>query len=132
VSVEAAAARVVHEHVAAFNARDVERPMAGFTDDAVWVTGQDVVTGRHDLAVFFAAAISGLLPTLQVLAVVAEADTAAAELLELYQFQQVARTALIAGFYTVEDGRISRAKIYREGSADPAAGTAVGQPLTNR
>jgi hypothetical protein len=80
----------------------------------------------------FAAAISGLLPTLQVLAVVAEADTAAAELLELYQFQQVARTALIAGFYTVEDGRISRAKIYREGSADPAAGTAVGQPLTNR
>ncbi|MDQ3455571.1 MAG: hypothetical protein M3513_08965 [Actinomycetota bacterium] len=46
----------------------------------------------------------------------------AAELTERFTFQGAAKVAQMAGFYRFRDGLISRASIYREGSADPAAG----------
>lgn len=39
---------LIKEHVAAFNARDLEALMAGFADDAVWITGKTTVRGRAE------------------------------------------------------------------------------------
>lgn len=39
------AAGVVRRHVEAFNSRDLDSLMAGFTNDTVWVTGTTVVRG---------------------------------------------------------------------------------------
>lgn len=108
----------IREHVDAFNARDLKRLMAGFTDDATWVTGSTTVSGRADLTEFFGKALTGLLPHLAIKNVIADGDRAAAELYETFHRDGTARDAHIAGFYTLTDGRISRAKIYREGSAD--------------
>jgi hypothetical protein len=110
---------VLREHVRAFNERDVGALMAGFTDDAVWVTGTTVVSGRTDLTEFFAAAMAGLAPTLAVRNLVAVADRAACELVETLTSAGEPRTFHIAGFYRLRDGRIAAAKIYREGSAEP-------------
>lgn len=52
----------------------------------------------------------------------AEGDTVAAELTERFTFEGEAEVAHLAGFYRFRDGVIGRASIYREGSADPAAG----------
>lgn len=111
---------VLVEHIEAFNARDVDRLMAGFTDDAEWVTGRDVVRGRAALTGFFAGAMSELLPTLELLDIVAAGDRAAAELHETWHHDGETRRAHIAGFYRLQGNRIRRAKIFREGSADPA------------
>ncbi|MBE1606611.1 nuclear transport factor 2 family protein [Actinopolymorpha pittospori] len=43
------AATMVREHVRAFNAGDVDALLAGFTEDAVWITGTAVVRGRAGL-----------------------------------------------------------------------------------
>lgn len=111
-------ATVLIEHVRAFNARDVDALMAGFTDDAVWITGGIRVTGRPALTEFFTSAMTGLLPTLRVHSVVAETDRAACELVETLTADGVRHTFHIAGFYRLRDGRIAAAKIYREGSAE--------------
>ncbi|GAB2491774.1 nuclear transport factor 2 family protein [Streptosporangium sandarakinum] len=60
------AASALRRHVDAFNARDLDTLMAGFTDDASWVTGTSIVQGRGELTEFFAAAMAGLLPTLTI------------------------------------------------------------------
>ena len=52
----------------------------------------------------------------------AETETVAAELTERFTFPSAAKVAQIAGSYRFRDGLISRAPIYREGSADLAAG----------
>ena len=39
------AATVIQKHVAAFNARDLDGLMSGFTEDASWVTGTTAVYG---------------------------------------------------------------------------------------
>jgi hypothetical protein len=109
---------LIKEHVAAFNARDLEALMAGFTDDAVWVTGQATARGRAELAGLFGGAMRGLLPTLAIQNLIAGQGQAAAQLTEVFTFEGVERTDHIAGFYVIEDGRIASAKIYREGSAD--------------
>lgn len=109
---------MVRRHVAAFNARDVEGLMAGFTEDAVWVTGTTVVRGRAELTGFFASAMEGLLPSLAVETLLAADDRVACELTETLTTAGEERTFSIAGFYELRDGLISAAKIYREGSAD--------------
>ncbi|TCO52431.1 nuclear transport factor 2 family protein [Actinocrispum wychmicini] len=114
------AAGVVRRHVDAFNSRDLDGLMAGFTDDALWVTGTTVVRGRVELAEFFAAAMAGLLPTLVIESLLAVDDRAACQLTETLTTEGQQRTFAIAGFYEVRDGRIASAKIYREGSADVA------------
>lgn len=113
-------AMTVREHVDAFNAGDVDTLIDGFTDDAVWITGTSVVSGRDDLRTFFAAAIAGLHPTLAVLDVVAEADRAACQLTETITVDGEVRSFPIAVFFTLADRKISSAKVYREGSAEVA------------
>ncbi len=112
---------LIKEHVEAFNARDVEALMAGFADDAVWITGKTTARGRAELADLFAGAMKGLLPTLAIQNLITGEGQAAAQLVEVFTYEGVERTDHIAGFYVIKEGRIASAKIYREGSADVAA-----------
>ncbi|GAA3576015.1 hypothetical protein GCM10022222_70910 [Amycolatopsis ultiminotia] len=110
----------LRRHVDAFNDRDLEALLAGFTDDAVWVTGGSVVHGRKELAELFSDALEQLLPTLTIENVIADGDRVAAQLTEQLTHNGVGRQFSIAGFYRFEGGRIASAKIYREGNAELA------------
>jgi len=110
-------ARVVHRHLDAFNAHDLDALMAGFTDDAVWITGTTVVRGRADLTAFFSAAMSGVSPTLTVESLLVDGERAACQLTETLTVRNKEKTFFIAAFYGFRDGRIAAAKVYREGSA---------------
>jgi uncharacterized protein len=114
------AAAVLRQHIAAFNQRDLDALIAGFTDDAVWVTGTTAVRGRTGLTALFESAMAGLLPTLAIENLLAGGDRAACQMTETYTFDGEARTDAIAGFYRLRGGRIASAKIYREGSAEVA------------
>jgi uncharacterized protein len=111
------ATAVVRRHLDAFNAGDLDALMAGFTDDAVWITGTTAVRGRADLTAFFSAAISELAPALTVQDLFADGDRAACQMNETLTVRGEARTVSIAAFYQLRDGRIASAKVYREGSA---------------
>lgn len=113
-------AAALHGHVAAFNARDLDALMAGFTPDASWVTGTSVARGHEELTELFSGAMAGLLPTLSIQNLVCDGDRAACQLTETLTFEGEERTYSIAGFYRLREGRIASAKIYREGSAELA------------
>jgi uncharacterized protein len=115
---EADVAAAIGEHVRAFNDRDVDALMRGFTDDAVWITGSSVARGRAELTELFASAMAGLLPTLTVRDLLVAPDRAACQLVETLTVRGEEQACFIAGFYEFRDGRIASAKIYREGSAD--------------
>lgn len=111
--------RAAREHVAAFNAHDTARLLAGFTADARWATGQDVFVGTAALADLFDAGLWALDPALEVLSLVVGEDRAAAELRETLTFDGEVRTFTVAVFLDVDgDGLIRRGRVYREGSAD--------------
>ncbi len=108
----------VEEHLAAFNAHDTARLLAGFAPDAVWITGQDTVTGRDALAEVFDDGLWSMAPHLEPLTVLVDADHAAAQLRESITVDGAPRAFHIAVFLEFADGLIRRAKVYREGSAD--------------
>ena len=114
----AATAAAVRAHVDAFNQGDLERLLAGFAEDAQWVTGRSAVRGRDGLRGFFGAAIDGLRPHLAVAGLIAEDGRAACELTETLVFKQEPRSYSIAAFFQLRDGLITSAKVYREGSAE--------------
>jgi uncharacterized protein len=116
--IEVDAAAVLRRHVDAFNARDLDALMAGFTTDARWVTGTTVVDGHEELTGFFAAAMAGLLPRLVIEDLLTDGDRAACQLTETVTVAGEERTFAIAGFYRISDGRIASAKVYREGNAE--------------
>jgi hypothetical protein len=120
IVIELDAATVVRRHVDAFNARDLDTLMAGFTEDASWVTGATIARGRGELTELFAGALAGLLPTLTIQNLLAEGDRAACQMTETLTVAGEERTFFIAGFYQLRGGRIASAKIYREGSAEIA------------
>ena len=109
---------LIRTHVEAFNAHDLETLMAGFADDAVWITGNTTVRGRAELTELFEGAMEGLLPVLTIQNLIVGRDRAAYQMVEVFTFDGAERTEHIAGFYDIVDGRIASAKIYREGSAD--------------
>jgi uncharacterized protein len=111
-------ASVVRRHVDAFNARDLDMLLGCFSEDAIWVTGADRFRGAAALRELFASAFEELAPRLYLKSLLAEGDLVACELREDYSAAGVERSDHIAGFYRVEAGLISAAKIYREGSAD--------------
>ena len=43
-------AAAIGSHVRAFNDRDIDALMSGFTDDACWISGSTVVRGRAERA----------------------------------------------------------------------------------
>jgi hypothetical protein len=118
--IEVDAAAVVRSHVDAFNVRDLDALMAGFTEDASWVTGTTVARGCGELIELFAGAMAGLLPTLTIQNLLVEGDRAACQMTETLAVAGEERTFFIAGFYQLRGGRIASAKIYREGSAEIA------------
>jgi len=111
-------AQLLEAHIAAFNDRDIDALLDGFTDDAEWVTGHYRCAGRAELAELFTGAFAAIAPRLEVVRVVGGDELVAAELVERMTVDGQILEAPIAGFYTLHDGRIARAKIYREGSAD--------------
>ncbi|MBR7833331.1 nuclear transport factor 2 family protein [Actinospica durhamensis] len=110
----------VREHVEAFNDGDLERLMAGFAEDALWITGETVVRGLGELRSFFGGAIDGLRPNLAVENLVAQDCRAACQMTETLLFEQEQRSYSIAAFFRLRDGLITSAKVYREGSAKVA------------
>lgn len=112
------AREAVEQHLAAFNTHDSERLLAGFTDDAIWATGEDVMRGRTALADLFDDSLWDLQPHLSVVSLVAGEQTVAAELREQIIVGHERRDFRIAVFFTVIDGLIVNAKVYREGVAD--------------
>lgn len=109
---------LVEEHVAAFNAHDTARVLAGFTADAEWITGADRFAGQEELAGVFDPWLWGLRPNLEILAIVADEASAAAQLHETITYYGEPRGFDIAVFLEFEDGLIRRGKVYREGVAD--------------
>jgi hypothetical protein len=108
----------VLEHVAAFNSWDTGRLLQGFTPDAVWATGQDRFAGRGELSSLFDAGLWELAPHLDVLGLVCADRDAAAQLHERLTVDGEVREFDIAVFFQLDGGLITRAKVYREGSAD--------------
>jgi ketosteroid isomerase-like protein len=111
---------VITEHLAAFNAHDTDRLLAGFDRDAVWVTGQDEFRGLPALRDLFDAGLWELTPSLTTVSLLIEGDRAAAELRERITVAGRVEEFSIALFAEVAGGLIRRAKVYREGSADLA------------
>ena len=114
----ASAGEALEAHLAAFNAHDTTRLLAGFAPEAVWITGTDIVAGRPALAELFDTWLWSLDPHLDVVSTVVDVDMVAAELRERINVDGEAREFSIAAFFTVQDGLITRGKIYREGHAD--------------
>jgi hypothetical protein len=110
---------LVRAHIRAFNDRDLAKLIAGLDDGAVWTTGSDRLVGREHLQPFFAGAFAELTPHLEVLNLIEGERDAACELRETYRVDGIEHSASIAAFLSFRDERISRAKIYQEGSADP-------------
>ena len=118
VSADRGPAAVVTRHIDAFNAHDLDALMACFSTDASWATGADRFQGAAALRTLFAGAFEALSPRLSLQNLLVQGDEVACELREDYSVGGVDRTDHIAGFFRVEAGRITAAKIYREGSAD--------------
>jgi uncharacterized protein len=112
---------VVHAHLEAFNADDLETLVAGFSEDAVFATGEHLVVGRRGIRAMFTDALRELDATLELRTAIVQGETAACELTERITVNGVTHEFHLAAFYTVRDGALARAKIYREGSAEPPA-----------
>lgn len=111
---------VVRAHVDAFNAGDVDALMAGFADDAVFVTGDHMVVGARGLRAMFTDALASLSPSMEVRATVVQRGVVACELTEHLTVEGAHFEFSLAAFYTVRRGQIVRVKVYREGG-EPAA-----------
>ncbi|MBA2730667.1 MAG: nuclear transport factor 2 family protein [Euzebyaceae bacterium] len=114
----------VEAHLAAFNARNLEAVSAGFCDDAVFATGDDLIIGRRGISAFFAEAFAQpLRAELRLLRSVTDGDTVACEVAERLTLDDGRSHELaLAAFYTVRDAALARVKVYREdGSAFAAS-----------
>lgn len=109
---------VVLEHLDAFNEHSTDRLLARFAADAVWTTGGDVFEGRAALSELFDDGLWALNPSLAVRTLLADGEGVAAELRETLTIDGEQRRFDIAVFFDVRGGLISRATVYREGSAD--------------
>ncbi|MEM9609271.1 MAG: nuclear transport factor 2 family protein [Actinomycetota bacterium] len=110
--------RVVRRHLAAFNAGDVSGLAGTVAPDVMWLTGQDRLVGLAEVEPFFARAMAALRPQLEVHRLVADSGVVMAELIERLIHDGEAQTYPLVGVYDIADGRIVRAAIYREGTAD--------------
>jgi hypothetical protein len=114
-----AAEDVVREHIDAFNDHSTSRLLAWFAPEAVWQTGTDRLVGIDALAELFDDGLWAMEPALEIRSCVASFEgRVALELTETLTIEGRRTAFAIAGFFTVEDGRITEAKIYREGSAE--------------
>ncbi|WP_163543190.1 nuclear transport factor 2 family protein [Occultella kanbiaonis] len=108
---------LVRRHVDSFNAGDAETLLSDFTSDASWVTGDYTVPGG-ELREFFRSAMASITPRLDLVRVVDGGSVVVAELTESWTHDGEAKRAALVAVFDLVEGRIARAKIYREGSAD--------------
>jgi ketosteroid isomerase-like protein len=109
----------VQDHVAAFNAHDTDRLIAGLHPDVVWTTGSEVFRGTGQLRTeLFDEGLWALLPSLAVRRLLVDGDTAAAICREVLVVDGERREFDIAVFFTVRDGLLCTVTVFREGSAD--------------
>lgn len=108
----------VLEHIKAFNAHDRRRLLAGLDENVVWSTGQDTIRGKAAAAELFSDELWELSPSLTVVRLLAGDQQVAAELTEILTVDGEERWFSIAGFFDLYGGLITRATIYRKGSAD--------------
>lgn len=108
---------LVRRHVHAFNAHDAERLLADFTPDAMWVTG-DYTVPSGELQTFFEGAMRSITPTLTLSRAIQEGSVVVAEMTESWTHENETKSAALVAVFDLIDGKISKAKIYREGSAD--------------
>ncbi len=108
---------LVRRHVAAFNAADAEALLADFAPEATWVTGDHTVPSGG-LREFFTTAMASITPHLELVRVIDGGNAVAAELTERWHHEGEDRSAALVAVFDVTAGRIARAKIYREGSAE--------------
>lgn len=109
---------LVTDHVEAFNAHDRQRLLAGLAPDVAWSTGTDTFRGTQALAEIFDDGLWAMQPSLTVVDLLVDEDRAAAQMVEVLTVEGRQRRFMIACFLEVRAGRIQRAKVYREGSAD--------------
>jgi ketosteroid isomerase-like protein len=113
---ETANAALVARHVAAFNAGDVDALLADFTADATWVTGPYTVPPGQ--LADFRDAMQELTPRFTVRRSIDGGDAVAVEMTESWTLGDRRDSAALVAVFSVRDGKIAAAKIYREGSAD--------------
>lgn len=83
-----------------------------------WSTGADTFHGTQALAEIFDDGRWAMQPPLTVVDLLVDQDQAAAQMVETLTVEGQQRCFMIACFFEVCAGRIQRAKVYREGSAD--------------
>jgi hypothetical protein len=109
---------LVDEHLDAFNSHDTERLKAGCSATVFWATGQDVFRGREALGGLFDDGLWALDPSLRVVRMVVDGDSAAVEMHEQLTVDGVVQAYDIAAFFTVADDLITTVRVYREGNAE--------------
>jgi uncharacterized protein len=109
---------LLREHVEAFNSGDLRRTMAGLAANVIWATGTDLIRGKDDVEKFLADAMQAIGPMLEIRTIVSAPKRVAIEMRERYTVAGDQREAAIAAFYDIDDGQITRVKVYREGSAE--------------
>ncbi|WP_453985194.1 nuclear transport factor 2 family protein [Brevibacterium casei] len=75
-------------------------------------------TPAGELREFFATAMESITPQLTFRRLIDGGDVVAVELTETWTHGGVGKTASVVAVFDLIDGRITRSKIYREGSAD--------------
>ena len=115
MSVAAGPREVVQAHVEAFNACDLDAVMAGFDDEAVFATVEQLAVGSRAISRLFAESFAAPASAhLEVQRIVIDGDTAGCEMTERIVAAGVEHLIDVAAFYTVRDGRIVRVRIYRD------------------
>ncbi|MPV51220.1 nuclear transport factor 2 family protein [Pseudactinotalea sp. HY158] len=110
-------ADLVRRHLDAFNAGDAAALLADFAPGATWVTGDYTVPGG-ELREFFETAMASITPRLELVRVIDGGAVVAVEMIERWNHDGADRSAALLAVFDLAGGLISRAKIYREGSAD--------------
>lgn len=109
---------LVQRHINAFNDRDVDALLADFAPSTVWITGDYTVPGGQ-LRDFFTSAMESLTPQLTLRRAINGGNVVAIEMTEQWTHDATAKSADLIAVFDLDDGKISRARIYREGTADP-------------
>lgn len=113
------AVQAVREHLAAFNTGDLDALAASFTEDAVFAAGGEVVIGRRAIAGVFADALAAPVEAvLELRRAVVDGSEIACELVERLGADEDAPELAVAAFYSVRNGRLARARVYRDHGAD--------------
>lgn len=111
------ATELVHQHIEAFNKQDVESLLTDCTPAATWVTG-DYSVPEGELREFFTGAMASVTPQLTLHRVIDGGDVVAAEMNEVWTHEGQDKNQALISVFDLSEGKISKAKIYREGSAD--------------